>query len=148
MISSNGHKEISKETSELLVKRAVEARENAYAPYSKFKVGAAILTQEGKIYTGCNIENAVYRLGVCAEQVAIANAHQNGTKPEDLIIVAIATVADTEGPCPPCGACRQTLLEFNKEMSVIMANLNGAREVMTVSQLLPSSFSNDIAKLI
>ena len=124
---------------------ATEAREKAYAPYSKFKVGAAALTSDGRMFAGSNIENAVCRLGVCAEQVALANAHLGKDKNTD--IVAVAIVADMEMPCPPCGACRQTMLEFNKGMIIIMANLDGACKMQTIESLLPFSFSNDVANL-
>ena len=92
-------------TDEELIEVAKEYRENAYVPYSKFKVGAAVLTKSGKVYGGCNIENASYPVTNCAERTAIFKAVSEGEKE----LVAIAVVADTEDPCSPCGACRQVM---------------------------------------
>lgn len=123
---------------ELLIKEAEAAREKAYTPYSKFNVGAALLTNDGKIYRGCNIENAAYSMTNCAERTAIFKAISEGDKE----FAAIAVVADTKRPVPPCGACRQVLLELcPKDMKVILTNLNGDIEQLTVHELLPGGFS-------
>lgn len=129
------------EKQELLAK-ALEAREKAYVPYSRFQVGAALLTKDGKIYTGCNVENASYGLTMCAERVVLYKAISEGEKE----FAALAVVADTPNPCSPCGACRQVLCEFTKEMPVIMGNLQGDILVKTVDQLLPSSFCDEDMK--
>ena len=120
-----------------LINRAIEARENAYCPYSHFAVGAALLCEDGTIYEGCNIENASYGLTNCAERTAIFKAVSEGhTK-----FKALAVVADTEGPCAPCGACRQVMGEFNIPI-IIMGNLKGDIEVVSTEALLPFSFSS------
>lgn len=121
----------------LLIKKAKEARENSYSPYSNFAVGAALLTEEGKIFTGCNVENAVYGLSNCAERTAIFKAVSEGYRR----FTAIAVVADTDEVCKPCGSCRQVFIEFNPDMEVIMSNLNGDVEIKKAVQLLPGSFS-------
>lgn len=124
-------------TAEKLIDIAKEARERAYVPYSKFKVGAALLTKEGKIFTGCNIENASYGLTCCAERTAIFKAVSEGYNEFD----ALAVIADVPTVCSPCGACRQVMAEFNDEMKVHMANLQGQYKTVTVSELLPGYFS-------
>lgn len=121
---------------EELLEIAKRARENAYAPYSEFKVGAAILTEDGKIFTGANVENASYGLSMCAERVAVFKAVSEGYRR----FKAIAVVADTDGPVSPCGACRQVLSEFG-DMDVIMGNMKGDVKVMKLSELLPESFT-------
>jgi cytidine deaminase len=121
-----------------LILEAKQARELAYVPYSKFKVGAAILTKDGKIYRGCNIENAAYSMTNCAERTAIFKAISE----DDKEFAAIAVVADTDRPVPPCGACRQVIAELcPKDMKVILSNLNGDIQELTVSELLPGAFS-------
>lgn len=123
-----------------LIEEAKAARELAYVPYSRFKVGAALLTKEGKIYKGCNIENAAYSMCNCAERTAIFKAVSEGDKE----FAAIAVVADTDRPVTPCGACRQVISELcPKDMKVVMANLNGAVNIKTVEQLLPGAFSSE-----
>ena len=123
---------------EQLIKEAKAARDMAYTPYSKFNVGAALLTNDGKIYRGCNIENAAYSMANCAERTAIFKAISEGDKN----FVAIAVVADTKRPVPPCGACRQVIAELcPKDMKVILTNLQGDREELTVNELLPGAFS-------
>ncbi len=119
-----------------LLEMAKKARENAYAPYSNFKVGAAIITEDGKVFTGANVENASYGLSICAERVALFKAVSEGYRK----FKAIAVVADTDGPVSPCGACRQVLSEFG-DMDVIMANVKGDMKVMKLSELLPESFT-------
>jgi cytidine deaminase len=127
-----------------LVKEAIEARNFAYAPYSKFKVGAAILTTNQKIYSGCNVENASYGLTNCAERTAIFKAVSEGESK----VEAIAIVADTDGPVSPCGACRQVLAEFcDEKTQIILANVKGDVEVTTIDRLLPGFFaSSDLNK--
>jgi cytidine deaminase len=127
------------EITELLIKRAKQARENSYAPYSKFKVGAAVLNSDGEVYIGCNIENASYGLSNCAERTAIFKAVSNGKRE----LKAIAIVADVEqGLCMPCGACRQVMVEFmDKEGVVICANTNGDYKVYSVEDMLPGAFT-------
>lgn len=125
---------------EQLIALAERAREKAYAPYSNFPVGAAILTEDGDVATGCNIENASYGLSVCAERTAVFKLISEGKSG----IRAIAVVADTPGPVSPCGACRQVLAEFcDPDTKVILGSLNGQSKVTTVGALLPFSFSKE-----
>ncbi|NLJ59717.1 MAG: cytidine deaminase [Firmicutes bacterium] len=119
-----------------LIAHAKDAREHAYAPYSRFKVGAALQGRSGKVYTGCNVENASYPAGICAERCAVGKAVSEGERE----FSAIAVVGDSEGPCAPCGICRQVLLEFNPAMRVIMTNLEGDTRILAVSELLPGAF--------
>lgn len=129
---------------EKLIELAKEAREKAYAPYSNFKVGACVITEDGSVYTGCNIENASFGLTVCAERVAMFKAYSDGKRK----LKALAVVADTEGPVSPCGACRQVMMELGGEdMVVILSNMKGDHAIMTVKDLLPGAFtSKDIEK--
>ena len=121
-----------------LINRAIVARETSYSPYSHFGVGAALLCEDGRIYEGCNIENASYGLTNCAERTAIFKAVSEGqTK-----FKALAVVADTEGPCAPCGACRQVISEFGIPR-IIMANLRGDNTVVDLEGLLPFRFRAD-----
>jgi len=121
-----------------LVDEAKTARELAYAPYSQFKVGAALLTKDGKVYHGCNIENAAYSLCNCAERTALFKAYSEGDKE----FAMLAVIADTPRPVPPCGACRQVMTELcPPDMPVILANLQGETEQSTVKELLPGAFS-------
>jgi cytidine deaminase len=120
-----------------LIETARRYREFSYSPYSKFKVGAAVLTQKGHVYGGCNIENSSYPVTNCAERTAIFKAVSEG-EPD---IEAIALIADTEGPCSPCGACRQVMAEFHINR-IIMANLKGSVKVATLTELLPYAFSD------
>ena len=119
-----------------LMERAIKARENAYSPYSHFAVGAALLCEDGTLYEGCNIENASYGLTNCAERTAIFKAVSEG----HIKFKALAVVADTEGPCAPCGACRQVMAEFKIPL-IIMGNLMGNIKIVTIEELLPFSFS-------
>ncbi len=119
----------------LLIKKALEAKEKAYAPYSKFRVGAAILTRTGKIYTGCNIENASYTPTICAERTAIAKAVSEGERD----IVAIAVTGDSKWTYP-CGVCRQVIREFGKDAIVIIVNTEDEYKEYKLSELLPHSF--------
>ncbi|MFC0188143.1 cytidine deaminase [Fictibacillus aquaticus] len=121
-----------------LMEEAKRARELAYVPYSKFKVGAALLTADDKVYIGSNIENAAYSLCNCAERTALFKAYSEGDKNYK----AMAVVADTKRPVPPCGACRQVISELcPPEMIVYLTNLNGDVQEITVKELLPGAFS-------
>ncbi|MEC1720164.1 cytidine deaminase [Schinkia azotoformans] len=121
-----------------LIEKAKEAREMAYVPYSKFKVGAALLTEEDDVIKGCNIENASYGLTNCAERTALFKAYSEGIKK----FKALAVVADTERPVPPCGACRQVMAEFcPPNMPVYLTNLKGDIFETTVQELLPGAFT-------
>lgn len=123
---------------EALIQEAKAAREFAYVPYSKFKVGAALLGKDGKVYRGCNIENAAYSMCNCAERTALFKAYSEGQKEFD----AIAVVADTSRPVSPCGACRQVISELcAPEMKVILTNLQGDVQELTVEELLPGAFT-------
>jgi len=118
-----------------LIEKAKKVRENAYAPYSKFKVGAVLETESGKIYTGVNIENSSFGLSMCAERIAIFKAVSEGeTKFKRLVIVA-----DTRDVVSPCGACRQVMSEFGN-FEVILSNVKGKMEVTNVEELLPKAF--------
>lgn len=108
-------------------------RERAYAPYSQFKVGAALIAADGRIFTGCNVENISFGLTMCAERVAIGHAIAEGVTD----FIAIAIVADTALPVSPCGACRQVLAEFNPQLTVHLGTVEGARETFRLSELLP-----------
>jgi cytidine deaminase len=119
-----------------LVEMAMKAREQAYAPFSKFRVGAAIVTQDGQVYTGCNIENASYGLTVCAERVAIFKAVSEGARRFAKVVV----VADTDNLTPPCGACRQIIWEFCGDVPVVLANLRGQSTRYRMSKLFPRPF--------
>jgi cytidine deaminase len=121
-----------------LVDAAREAVCRAYAPYSRLRVGAAVLTRTGQIYPGVNVENASYGLTVCAERAAIfAAVAQEGP---EMRLKALAVVSDQPGPCSPCGACRQVIFEFGPDALVIFQGQNGLEEV-AIARLLPASFS-------
>ncbi|KQL53511.1 cytidine deaminase [Heyndrickxia shackletonii] len=123
---------------EHLIEEAKQARDKAYVPYSKFAVGAALLTNDGKVYQGCNIENAAYSVANCAERTALFKAYSEG----DTSFAALVVTADTNRPVPPCGACRQVISELcPKDMKVILTNLKGDRKELTVEELLPGAFS-------
>jgi len=120
-----------------LVALAKEARERAYAPYSHFTVGAALLAESGRVYTGCNVENASYGLSVCAERVALFKAVAVGEKRFKAIAVVTETMAT------PCGSCRQVLAEFGEdELEVVVADPEGQMEIYTLGELLPASFTS------
>jgi cytidine deaminase len=120
-----------------LIDRARQARGHAHAPYSNFKVGAAVVCADGRIFTGCNIENSSYGSTLCAEQVALAKAVSEGARD----FVRIAVIADANRPVPPCGACRQVIFELcGREMEVVMAKLDGQFEIRKASELLPAPF--------
>lgn len=122
---------------EELVMLAVKARENAYVPYSEFHVGAAILADNGKIYTGCNVENASYGAAICAERTAVVKAISDGAKK----ILALAIASDSNRPTMPCGICRQVVSEFcTPDTPLYLSNRNGEYEVYLFSEILPHSF--------
>ncbi|MFJ5759948.1 cytidine deaminase [Neobacillus sp. NPDC093182] len=126
-----------------LLEEAKKAREYAYVPYSKFQVGAALLAKDGKVFHGCNIENASYGMTNCAERTALFKAYSDGVTQFDSLVV----VADTDGPISPCGACRQVISELcDAEMEVILTNLKGDILRITVKDLLPGAFSPDDLK--
>jgi len=123
-----------------LMRQAIEARKLAYVPYSRFPVGAALLTEEGKLYLGCNIENAAYSLCNCAERTALFKAYSEG----DRAFKALAVAADTPKAVSPCGACRQVMAELcPPEMPVCLTNLNGDVWETTVSALIPGAFTKE-----
>jgi cytidine deaminase len=116
-----------------LVAAASKVRRHAHAPYSNFSVGAALLTKSGKVFTGCNVENASLRLTICAEEAAIAAAIANGEKE----FVAVAVMADSIEPVVPCGACRQVLAEFSPDLQVITSTIDGRTQTLRLEDLLP-----------
>jgi len=121
-----------------LIEAARGAREHAHAPFSKFRVGAAVRAASGRIFTGCNVENATYGLTLCAERVAIFKAISEGERKFD----AVAVVADTDRLTPPCGACRQILWEFCGDAEIVLANLKGKVEIHRMSELFPKPFDS------
>jgi cytidine deaminase len=127
---------------ESLIEKTIKAFENAYAPFSKFRVGATVVTKSGKIYTGCNIESASYGLTVCAERVAIWKAVSEGEREFAMVCV----VADTEELTPPCGVCRQIIWEFCEDIPIVFANLKGKYEVLQMKDLLPRAFDTKFLK--
>lgn len=127
---------------EKLIKKAIEMLNFSYAPYSNFHVGAALLTSEGEIYTGCNIENAAYGPSNCAERTAIFKALSEGKKEFEAIAIAGGKNGKIENFCPPCGVCRQVLAEFcKKDFKIVLAKSTNEYKIMTLEQLLPESFS-------
>ena len=127
---------------EQLIEVAKEARKQSVAPFSNFRVGAAVKTVSGKVYTGCNVESASYGLTVCAERVAIWKALSEGERK----FTALAVVADTETLTPPCGTCRQIIWEFARDASIVFANLTGQSEVFKIAELLPRAFDAKFLK--
>jgi cytidine deaminase len=131
---------LSHEDRERLLQSAREATRHAYAPYSHFKVGAALLTSDGQLFTGCNVENTSYGLTNCAERTAIFSAvAQTGPR---LMIRAMAVVNAENAPCSPCGACRQVIYEFGPEASIVFFGATGWKE-LPVGELLPEGFRFD-----
>jgi cytidine deaminase len=118
-----------------LIDLAGKARSQAYAPYSHFLVGAALRTSSGRVYTGCNVENASYGLSICAERVAVFKALSEGEREFDALAVVSSNMAT------PCGACRQVLAEFGLSTQVIVADLEGGQQVFSVGDLLPAAFT-------
>lgn len=117
-----------------LIQQAIAARDLAYAPYSGYRVGAALLSESGRVYTGCNVENAVYPLCTCAERAAVVKAVSEGER--EFVALAVAT----ENGGSPCGSCRQTLREFGECIVVLIADVTGSYRETTVAELLPASF--------
>ena len=130
------------ESDDRLVELAKGARLGAVAPFSGFRVGAAVQTADGKVFTGCNIESASYSLTVCAERVAIWKAVSEGERN----LVKLAIVADTDSLTPPCGACRQTIWEFCRDATIILTNLRGKQEELQIADLLPRAFDATFLK--
>jgi len=123
-----------------LVQAALDARKQAYAPYSGFLVGAVVLSKDGRVFKGCNVENASYGLCNCAERTALFAAIAAGCRPGDLTHLVV--VADCNGPVSPCGACRQVMVELGgPQLIVIQANMRGELVQTTASELLPGAFS-------
>jgi len=135
-------KGVMKHADEELIEAATEVRENAYAPFSDFRVGAALETDDGEVITGCNVESASYGLTVCAERVAIWKAISQGKRK----IKHIAVVADTEELTPPCGDSRQIIWEFGGDIPGILAHLKGKTEVVQMKDLLPRAFDTKFLK--
>ena len=125
-----------------LIEEAKRVSQNAYAPYSKFKVGSALLTSKGNIYTGCNVENISYGITNCAERVAIGKAVSEGEKK----FVAIALTTHHGEMATPCGACRQVIHEFGKDIIIVMASSKGKVLIKKISDLLPLGFSSPTLK--
>ena len=120
-----------------LRERAASAMDQAYAPYSNFRVGAALLASDGSVVAGCNVENASFPAGSCAERVAMGAAISRGL----LVFFALAVVTEATEPTPPCGVCRQVLIEFAPELPVLCATTSGAEARWSVSELLPHAFT-------
>jgi cytidine deaminase len=120
-----------------LVALAAAVRQNAYVPASGFRVGAAVRARDGREFAGCNVENASYGLTICAERAAVFAAIAGGATAID----AVAVVTDLPVPARPCGACRQVLVEFGRDMTIVLANVAGARERTTLAALLPDPFT-------
>lgn len=127
----------SGKTAAELVELASQVRQFSYSPYSKFRVGAAVECGDGRIFTGCNVENASYGLTMCAERVALGKAISEGAKE----FTRIAVIADAQAPVPPCGACRQVISELcGSQVEIVMSDQSGKIETHTISQLLPEAF--------
>lgn len=129
---------MKEEIFQALLSSARHAKENAYAPYSGFRVGAALLSSSGKIYAGCNVENASFPVGLCAERCAVGVAVSSGERSFSAILI----VSDADEPCPPCGMCRQVLSEFGSEIEVILLSKNGVRRDYKLKELLPDAFGH------
>lgn len=128
-----------------LIAAALAARDFAHAPYSGFRVGAALGVRDGRVFTGCNIENASYGLTLCAERVAIFKAMSEGVRREEFTMLVVS--ADTPVLTPPCGACRQIISEFTPaSMEILLVNLQGDRESFRIEDLLPRSFNDSFIK--
>lgn len=123
-------------TREEVIEAAFGARERAVAPFSNFRVGAAVETDDGRIFTGCNIESASYGLTVCAERVAVWKAVSEGARCFGLLVI----VVDTENLTPPCGTCRQIIWEFCRDTTLLLVNLRGQMEELQIRDLLPRAF--------
>ena len=123
-----------------LIEAAIAAKEFSYSPYSKFRVGAAILSEDGRIFKGCNVENVSYGASNCAERTAIFNGISQGVKS----LKAIAITSDEEDFTYPCGICRQVIREFGKDIDIILVNTKGETKMSSIEELLPSSFSKEM----
>jgi cytidine deaminase len=130
-------KALKRQDEDALVKRALSARKRAYAPYSEFTVGAALLCDDGKVYEGVNVENASYGLCLCAERTAMVTAVAEGHR--KFSAIAIATGSDP--PSPPCGMCRQVLAEFCADLRIILVNDRGAKKRVTLKKIFPGTFT-------
>lgn len=127
---------MSEEGLQELIETATQARLQSIAPFSNFLVGAALKTEAGKVYTGCNVESASYGLTVCAERVAIWKALSEGERQ----FTELAIVADTDSLTPPCGTCRQIIWEFAKNATIVLGNLHGETQIVAIRELLPRAF--------
>ncbi|MCA1605197.1 MAG: cytidine deaminase [Acidobacteria bacterium] len=127
---------MSQESLQQLLETAKSARLQSIAPFSNFLVGAAVKSEDGKVYTGCNVESASYGLTVCAERVAIWKALSEGERQ----FTELAIVADTESLTPPCGTCRQIIWEFAKNATIMLGNLRGDTQIVSIKELLPRAF--------
>ena len=125
-----------------LIAAAWAAREHAYAPYSGFSVGAAVLTSSGRVYSGCNVENATFPLTVCAERVAITNAVSAG----DRQVLAVVVATETDPPAAPCGACRQVIHEFGPSARVVLVGSGSAQREFSIAHLLPEAFGGEFLR--
>lgn len=122
---------------DLLLRQAAQARERAYAPYSRFPVGAALLAEDGRVFSGCNVENRSFGLAICAERTAAVEAVQAGARR----FAALAVVTGLSPPAPPCGLCRETLSEFADDLPIVLANPQGERLETTLRRLFPHPFA-------
>jgi len=127
---------LSEQSLQELLEKAKAARLRSIAPFSDFMVGAAVKTDEGKVYIGCNVESASYGLTVCAERVAIWKALSEGERH----FTELAIVADTDTLTPPCGTCRQIIWEFAKNATIVLGNLHGETQIVSIKELLPRAF--------
>jgi cytidine deaminase len=126
------------------VAQAAAARERAYCPYSGFAVGAAALTSSGRVFPGCNVENAAYPAAICAERAALLGAYAAGERE----IVALAVIADTAGPVSPCGTCRQVIHELAPRSTVVLTSTRGDMQLTTPQELLPGGFTGEDLPLL
>ena len=126
-----------------LVSKAIAVQEESFSPYSKFRVGAALQTDDDQIFTGCNIESSSYGLTICAERVALFKAISEGKRSFYRMVV----VTDTEDFCPPCGACRQVLWDFAKTLEIILVNNNGKQKTHKIIDLYPEAFDGDFLSI-
>ncbi len=131
---------MDRKTNEYLIQQAIEAQKRSYSPYSEYKVGAALMTKDGKVFTGCNVENAVYGEAICAERTAVVKAVSEGY--QDVEVMAVVT---PNGGFP-CGACRQVMNEFNSNMTVIVLDENKKIQEFNLSELLPHNFGSQHLK--
>ncbi len=125
------------------MQRALAARDAAYAPYSGYRVGAALRAADGRVFSGCNVENAAYSPSLCAERLAVAKAVEAGAR--ELTAIAVATASDP--PATPCGVCRQVLREFSTDLVILCGNPGGGLREFTLAELLPAGFSGEELRL-